>query len=207
MLNLSQVTLVFAADNRIEETSLAVNRSVQQVNFARTLWLSSKQPPNENADWIKVVPIDSGEKYNKLILKNLNQYVETPFCIISQWDGFVVNPFAWTDEFYYYDYIGAPWNDTNTISYGGTLHDRFRVGNGGFSLRSKRLLERCAEVPFEEYQPEDCMIVKRYRNYFSDMRFAPVDVANRFSQDDWGYGYGGVNAFGFHGINKLEKFN
>src|SRR6187551_2193257 len=68
--------------------------------------------------------------YNQFNLKHLNDYVDTDFVMIAEHDGFILNPVAWTDEFLTYDYIGAP-----------LLVDGVQlVGNGGFSIRSKKLL-------------------------------------------------------------------
>ena len=68
---------------------------------------------------------------NHLLLK---KYIDTDFCLIIQGDGFVIHPENWTDEFLKYDYIGAPWRNLAHYSF-------IRVGNGGFSLRSKKLLK------------------------------------------------------------------
>ena len=53
--------------------------------------------------------------------------------LIIQHDGFILNHKAWDNEFLNYDYIGAPvyWMGNKLIE----------VGNGGFSLRSKKLLK------------------------------------------------------------------
>ncbi len=44
------------------------------------------------------------------MIKRINSYVATPFALVIQYDGFILNPDAWRDEFLDYDYIGAPWN-------------------------------------------------------------------------------------------------
>ena len=59
----------------------------------------------------------------------MNNYFDTDYVLTFQSDGFILNPDAWTDEFFNYDYIGAPWGD-----------NRYAVGNGGFSFRSKKLM-------------------------------------------------------------------
>lgn len=43
------------------------------------------------------------------MIKELNKYIETDYVLIVQYDGFILNPKAWMDEFLEYDYIGAPW--------------------------------------------------------------------------------------------------
>lgn len=87
------------------------------------------------------------------MIKELNKYIETSYVLIIQYDGFILNPDAWTDEFLEYDYIGAPWWYT----------DDCNVGNGGFSLRSKKLLEILAnDDSILETHPEDHHICRTY---------------------------------------------
>jgi hypothetical protein len=78
------------------------------------------------------------------------------------------------------------------------------VGNGGFSLRTRRLMEIVATDPaITAYHPEDLKICRHYRPYLEReyaIRFAPDDVARRFSIE----GYKQSNRthtteFGFHG--------
>ena len=65
------------------------------------------------------------------------QYIDTDFVLITQADGFIINPHKWTDIFLEYDYIGAPFPDEPQYGFTGDT----RVGNGGFSLRSKKLID------------------------------------------------------------------
>ena len=84
---------------------------------------------------IEVVPIAalaSRDAYSDFVLKSLLPHVATSHVLLVQWDGYVINPAAWDPAFLDCDYIGAKW----------FWHDDgMRVGNGGFSLRSRRLLE------------------------------------------------------------------
>jgi hypothetical protein len=130
-----------------------------------------------------------------------------------QADGFVIHPESWTDEFLDYDYIGAPWplrKDAYVDPFG--VHQR--VGNGGFSLRSRKLLT----VPTRHEVAWDVNESSLYRNFDSGLLhedgnicvhnrhvyeadgcvFAPVDVAVRFSQEHYVPEARGVTPFGFH---------
>jgi hypothetical protein len=40
---------------------------------------------------------------------NLTRHIDTDYCLLVQPDGFVINPDKWDDDWYNYDYIGAPW--------------------------------------------------------------------------------------------------
>jgi len=132
--------------------------------------------------------------YNHLLLKSCYQFVKTDFMLHIQQDAMAIDKTLWTDEFLNYDYIGAPWLDG-------------RVGNGGFSLRSAKLLDACRDhhikMPYviEEKQHinEDAVICKYEREYlevFHKISFAPFDIANRFSREMRDYEN---KTFGFHG--------
>ena len=66
------------------------------------------------------------------MLQELHDHISTAHALCIQWDGYVLNAQAWDASFLDYDYIGSVWPQ---------FGDGHRVGNGGFSLRSKRLLE------------------------------------------------------------------
>jgi len=60
--------------------------------------------------------------------------IDTQFTLVTQWDGYVINAEAWTEEFLDYDYIGARWIG-DVVKAAGSPPE-YNVGNGGFSLRS-----------------------------------------------------------------------
>jgi hypothetical protein len=131
------------------------------------------------------------------VIKELGRYIETSHVLLIQWDGFVVNPMSWNDEFLDYDYIGARW---------GWLTDGHAVGNGGFSLRSKRLLEALGDPHIAELEPEDVAICRTYRAYLESahgIRFAPEGVADRFAFEAT---YPTGLPFGFHGLFNFWLF-
>lgn len=141
------------------------------------------------------------EAYSKFCIKDMVRYVDTSHVLIIHPDGYIQNPAAWDDDWLQYDYIGARWQ----------YHDGYAVGNGGFSLRSKRLLEIISELKLNNFHPEDCIISRQLRPMLEQqhgIRFAPVEVADKFSIEAYGdimVDSNGVNAnrycgqFGFHG--------
>lgn len=174
MKHLDNVTLLSVDCVKAETTVKALEYSAREIRFGAVKLLSSYQPANLTPDiqWTRISPLDL-EGYSRFMLHNLHEYVETPFCLIIQYDGFVINPGMWSDEFLNYDYIGAPW---------AKRHNKDRVGNGGFSLRSKKLLALTKELCFNG-QPEDVIICSVNRSYLisKGVRFAPVEVALKFS--------------------------
>jgi len=135
------------------------------------------------------------EAYNDFIVGRLHRYVDTPLALVIQHDGFVLNADAWSDEFRDWDYIGAPW----------AVDGARVVGNGGFSLRSKRLLERLAQPDITRPAgvPEDWFICVELREILErdGLRFAPPELAHRFSfEGDPAFGPTWQGQFGFHGL-------
>jgi hypothetical protein len=152
--------------------------------------------------FIETQRFDSIDTYSEFVFKCLWPFVRTEFILIVHWDGFIVNPQLWRDEFLAYDYIGAPWAWAN---------DAHRVGNGGFCLRSRRLLNACKDVKLRRYPEvpfgglEDIVICRLHRNKFEEqgMRFAPVELAQAFSYET---GDLAQIPFGFHGPGNMPLF-
>ena len=144
--------------------------------------------------FVQVAPITDKITYSHLILKELGKHITTDFTMVIQYDGMPTDPTRWQDEFMKYDYIGAPWP--------WFPEDR-RVGNGGFSLRSRKLTDLCLDdqLVFDpgpnEWQ-EDVHIGVLYKDWFvkNGAEFAPIPLAKQFSAENPG---GKFDTYGFHG--------
>jgi hypothetical protein len=140
--------------------------------------------------------INSRQAYSKFILQELHKYIHTDFVLIVQWDGYIINPDAWKPQFLEYDYIGAVW----------PWHPRgLRVGNGGFSLRSKVLCQLTANPQFVYTdQNEDDLICHVNRDYLvsNGIKFAPEELAREFSFERE---LSDIKTFGFHGDFNFER--
>jgi len=193
---LSDVTLVAVTSVALAATVDALHASMQRADFGKVLLLSDKPPPS-NADpaieWRKINCLGSRADYSRFMLRDLAQHVETNHALCIQWDGFVLDGGAWDSHFLDYDYIGAVWPH---------FHDGFNVGNGGFSLRSRRLLEACKQLPFDESDVEDILIGRAFRPQLEEqgIRFAPESVALRFAYERT---TPTGDEFGFHGAFNL----
>ena len=158
MLDLPSVTLI-AIDTANHALALrALARSRENVGFARTLFLTADLPAQVEApDGIEIAtirPLASREAYSEFILKRLSPYVATTHALLVQWDGYVVNPFAWDPQFLDCDYIGAKWFWQPAGR---------RVGNGGFSLRSSKLLDALQDPRIVLVEAEDITIGRAFR--------------------------------------------
>jgi hypothetical protein len=172
----------------------ALRHSMSALPFAQTLLLTNDFHDLPDIRVERISALQSHAEYSHFVAKELVAHVHTSHVLLVQWDGYVFNPSAWTEEFLEYDYIGAPW---------GFHKDTHRVGNGGFSLRSKRLLEALRDPEIIETHPEDVAICRQYRPLLEQrhgIRFAPEAVAEQFSFESTTPQ--GV-PFGFHALHNM----
>lgn len=169
--------------------------------FERVLWLTDRPVSIPGVEAVLIRPIRSSADYSRFMIKELLHHIHTEYVLTAQWDGYVINAGAWSPEFLLFDYIGARWDHTQ---YRKVAHHD--VGNGGFSLRSRALLEALQDPAIKLLHPEDGMICREYRGYLEDkhgIAFAPDDIADRFSFEHIEQP---VLPFGFHGITNLARF-
>lgn len=182
----------------------ALEISAAQCDFADKILFTHEAPPFLPPELPPSFPrtvliprLQSLEDYSRFMLKDLVHHISTPWVLVIQWDGYVVDPTAWSDAFFDYDYIGSltgfrppgpevlqgqdyRWpQDQNGMS----------MGNGGFSLRSKKLLQALADPrvrQLPDIMGEDELTCQTYRPWLEaeyGIRFAPAHIANRFSYE------------------------
>lgn len=196
-LTLPGVTLVCIDDNP-GRAAFSINECMKYASFGSIKMITEGvgQSITHSQTKMQIIGIDrlgSKEAYSHFIIHELYKYVETSHVLIVQHDGYVKNWQAWQKDWLQYDYIGAPW---------GIEYAPYRVGNGGFSLRSQKLCRITAGINPGISHPEDAVICRELRPLLEaqhGIKFAPVEVAERFSFE--GYNQYGTytGQFGFHG--------
>lgn len=182
--------------------SLAIKMVKRLPNISDIFTLSDKPFHDcENLNFIQIDKVKSTNEYGKIIFEYLPNIITNDHALIFQWDGFVLNPQNWCEEFLDYDYIGAVWPQ----------HPLTPVGNGGFSLRSKKLINLLKELnisvdltnPYD--QPEDGIICIHKRSLLekNGARFSPKNIANKFSFES---GRLNRDVLGFHGPQNFPFF-
>lgn len=165
-------------------------------------------------------------EYSLWCIKELYNHIKTDHFIIIHPDGMATNNKFWTNKFYDYDYIGAPFNLEEPMLKSALVNDyqmkhlvdnrEWFNGNGGFTMRSMKLLEALQDDNITGYvynkekdvniYGEDLEICVYHRNLLEDkynIKFAPMELAVRFSTERLCYeGY----SFGFHGVNNIPFF-
>ncbi len=198
MLSLPDVTLC-CIDTRQADMALdAMKTCMSRIAFGRAILITAPgQGLREIPSGIEVVETDaihSIEDYSRFLIKSLRPCVHTSHVLIIQWDGYVVDPGMWDSRFLEMDYIGAVWPQ---------FKDVHRVGNGGFSLRSRRLLDALADDAIQPSHPEDVCIARTYRTLLEQrwhIRFADEVMAHRFAFERE---RACPSSFGFHGLSNM----
>ena len=213
--HLPTVTLVSITGVNIHQTIFALWRSSRRLKFHSVLLITDKKIRYQ-LPWLEVVQLekfklDSIDAYSYFCVYELFKWIKTDHVLLIQADGYVVRPKLWDSEFLKYDYIGAPWPIIEN-SYIDPQGVHQRVGNGGFSLRSWKLLN----VPnlshvvwavndndfYRHYgyglQSEDGIICIHNRLLYEKQgcKFAPLSIAAKFSTET--KLPESVKSFGFH---------
>ena len=228
MNKLDNVTIVAICYNKqFKETIKAVDYSMSQIEFAHSLIITEDKLDPEYRRMlahkfypkVQIKTLDKNidlPEYNRICIEDLHNYIDTDYCLVVQWDGFVIDGNRWRDEFFEYDYIGSPW-----ITSGINNH----VGNGGFSLRSKKFLNECSKYKYSP-DPKDCtwltpqqaidmpitpedwfMCFHHYQELVdSGIKFPDIHLAYKFSVEHSSslkpFSHGNIKtykSFGFHG--------
>jgi hypothetical protein len=194
----------------------------RQLPGARNLILSPVRPENLdlNISHIRIPDLDY-MMYSIFMIYSLHKYIETDYALIVQPDGWALDGECWSDLFFLYDYVGAPAHFARLDTTTGYHYMRnFRwlpyflkapesvyfVQNGGFSLRSRKLLETPSKLGLPFTLPAPTLIPERRSMFwrtesiyedvhlcidmrgmleFAGCKFAPLSVAKFFSIENY----------------------
>ena len=197
MLDLSGVTLCCADTANPDLALRALRISTSRARFGRTLFLTDRAIESRDVEIRTIPTLASREAYSQFVLKDLIAHIDTRHVLLIQWDGYVVHPDAWRDEFLACDYLGAKWS----------WHDSAQsVGNGGFSLRSRKLLAALQDPRIQLSGPEDETICRVFRPLLErelGIVFGTEALADAFAFEA-SYPLG--RPFGFHGLFNFCRF-
>jgi hypothetical protein len=178
-----------------ERIDMLLTYMLKTIDFNKIVFVSSYKPNVDGVEHVPINPITHNE-YNKWCLHELNDYVNTDYCLSFQDDGFPINPELWDDIFFNYDYVGAPCKTTD-----GILYAEEQIGGGGFTLRSKKLLEYTKTIEYDYSTNEDTIIslIKRNEIVNLGMKICPHNIARKFVvQNPLDENHTIETSFGFH---------
>lgn len=194
-LRLPDVTLV-AADNVAHDlTRLALEETLKRIEPGEVIVFSDKKILGRG-EWHLLDPTASIGIWDHCVWYEIPMVIPTSHFLVIQYDSWVIDETQWDPKWLTYDYIGAPW-----------WWPENNVGNGGFSMRSRRLgdflVKHQDEYPLQT--PEDDLLCRTYRGTLERRGFKWPDMmtAARFSReriqvltpDNQPY-----KTFGFHGM-------
>lgn len=199
-------------DRYLARAARAVERTAACIKTKCLYWFSNSPfpgaLPNVDIVYVKIDGFsDFIEDINRLYLYRLPEVVRTDFNLLVQDHAFAVNPQAWDPTFLEYDYVGAPFCG---LWGGGPYWRGPIVGNGGFSLRSRRLYDALLDfhpkwrvedwLPYDERLknffyyvlnkrgekciPEDVLISVWARKVLEErygLKYCPAELASKFS--------------------------
>lgn len=210
--------------NRHDRLVKVISAMKQGITFADILYFShANQDCGGLCKVVAIPPIRSLNEYSQFIILDLPDYINTSQCMTIHDDGFPINLHLWRDEFTKFDYIGAPWGKSCSPPVPVHLYYNGQVegGNGGFSIRSKRLMDIGKEIAQSIANPtmreyvssggflhEDGYFCYQIRPQLKErgIRYAPFHISKRFAiesiLEDCDNDINGV--FGFHAFKHLN---
>jgi len=177
----------------------AIDKTLEEITPGAVLFFTND---DHQKDAIKIPYINGTHAYSWFLLGKVVDHVKTTHMLVVHWDGYVLDGDSWKPEFLC-DYIGAPWLKTNEP--GHPFGPQHTVGNGGFSIRSTKLM-RLVRSFGSPFHPEDGIICRTHRARLESQgcRFATTELAREFSVEYGVYGQGVKRGqFGFHSFNTV----
>lgn len=169
-LDLPSVTLIMIETRCHELAKLAIEDSIELVNFAEVLIFTDK-PELIKIPGAKYVTVEDWPDklgWAKCYWHDVPPHIKTSHTLMIQWDSWVYDPNMWVPWYLNHDYVGAPW-----WNYGD-----MNVGNSGFSLRSRRLMDHLL-LNKDKYpvttSAEDALLSRDYRPQLEQAGFVWPD--------------------------------
>jgi hypothetical protein len=209
-MNLSNVTLwscVFTEDMRLHMDTVDVMQyCMRHAQFSEAVLFTPIQREIPGIRRVNIRPMDLTD-FNVYVNTSFPLHLHGDFAMSVHHDGFPIRWDLWQSRFLDYDYIGAPWPD-------GT------VGNGGFCIESRKMLDAKRRLPHPSREvdwiendrvvshsiPADVYLCRTHRKQLETdgVTWSPFGTALEFSTEQIG---NDKESFGFHGRTASpEKF-
>lgn len=199
MLRLGNTTLIAITTKDYLMQKYAISRCLSCCVFKNVVVFTDKPelfPEASEHVIIAKMSCSADVSIHNIITMTQNRHLYGDYTLNIHADSWIINPSAWTDDFYNCDYIGARWPTGE-------------VGNDGFSFKSKKFWDELNLLQFDPRveccHPADVMVSRRYRKHFEDrgLKWASLEIADKFSveMDEMPFDH----SFGFHGLFVLPK--
>lgn len=200
-LDLPTVTLLCVETQMHEMARIAIADMMSKVNFAEVVIHSDKPDliPIPGARYVTVPNWPEKIQCGRYCYNESPASVNTPHMLFTEWDGGIRDVNAWDPAFLNYDYVGAPWPGRAAGQWDPKGNS---VGNGGFTLWSKKLMS-CVAANAGWAIGTDTHISCNYRAPLENLcgaKWAPEEVAYRFSFEHGTEPQRVKPSFGYHDI-------
>lgn len=207
-LDLSSVTLFCADCYDAARVVPIIERCKSLCNFGAVKLMTSCDLDYEHV--VKIKPLTSHVMYSVWMVKKAYTFVDTEHMLVVQHDGWILNPDVWNPSWLSYDYLSPLFIHNHQIN-------ALSVGQGGFSFRSRRLMEWIAnrapawdETPagtdhtqamLGSYEDGVISLVYRHAALAAGFKYASPEEASKFGQGgQCDPAYYVRRPFGFHGM-------
>lgn len=199
-LQLPQITLLIADGVNAHRAQKVLEHCTSLCDFGAVKLCTHL--PVDSPYRVEIMPLKSLVAYSIWCLTEMHKHIDTQMVLVVQRDGWILNPETWNNDWLNYDYIGPLF----------IQHDD--VGSGGFSMRSKRMMQAAAKFIGEWDGSEEhaqFLQVNKARSYEDGVlcltmndgswKYAPKEEAGKFAaggNKNMQYFYN--KPFGFHGV-------
>lgn len=140
-LQLPSVTLICADCVDAGRAAKVIELCKSKVDFGDVKLLTHIPISYEHK--VKIPPLNSLIAYSIFMLTKFYEYIDTEHCLLVQRDGWVLNPSSWNNDWLKNHYTAPLFMQYN------------KCGSGGFSLRSKQMMEEIAKTEMPEWDWTD----------------------------------------------------
>jgi len=154
-LQLPTVTLLMVDCVNPLKAMKVVDHCKSMVDFGAVKFLTSCDVEHENL--VKINPLTTLVQYSIFMLSHAHKYIDTSHVLTVQCDGWILNPQSFDMDWLKLDFIG------------GLFMQQDKVGSGGFSLRSKKIMFDISKViPSWDYTDAHSLVIQDTLGLYED---------------------------------------
>ncbi len=166
-LQLPTVTLCIVDCINVERAIKVLEICKSKCDFGAVKLLTSI--PNDSPHSVKIIPLNSLIAYSIFMLTGFHEYIDTPNVLIVQRDGWILNPETFNPEWLDLDFIGPLFMQMD------------RCGSGGFSLRSKRIMQEISKTtPAWDGTQRSAEVIQKTLSFYEDGQLSLTSFAKDF---------------------------
>lgn len=177
MRKIKNCTLIVADTYYYGAAVASIKKCMNQCEFERVIFFTNIPLKIDGIEVIQIDELSGKDGYSHFMLKEAYKYIKSDFVLVAQHDAWILDANEFNEELYGVDYAGALWLE----------NDGLANGNGGFSWRSRKLMEVVGKDDFiNATTPEDVALCRVYRRYIEKnygLIWASDELCEQFSYE------------------------